>query len=186
MKQKCNTPEALENYSRAQIKKYQDPEFRERTTSSLRRVWESSAYKAQLSASLKRRWLENPPKITSKRYEYISCGKRVELKSTFERDFAVYLDKHGLIWTYEEQRFSLDTLEGRIYIPDFYVKDIDLIVEVKGRFWQDAEAKWDAFSREYPRTRKAILFKQDLARLAKGEVTLEDYVKAECRSQASL
>ena len=186
IKQKSNTPEALKNYSRAQIKKYQDPEFRARTTNALRHVWESPAYKARLSASLKRRWLENPPKCFSRRYEYVSCGKQVTLKSSFERDFAAYLDKCGFIWAYEEHRFSLSTLEDRVYIPDFYVKDIDLIVEVKGRFWKDAEAKWDAFNREYPGTRKTILFKQDLARLAKGEVALEDYVKAEYRSQASL
>jgi hypothetical protein len=178
IKQKSNTPEALKNYSRAQIKKYQDPAFRARTTSSLRLVWASPAYKAKLSASLKRRWLENPPKCFARRYEHVSGGKQVTLKSSFERDFAVYLDKFGFSWSYEEQRFSLVTLEDRIYIPDFYVKDIDLIVEVKGRFWKDAEDKWDAFSREHPGIRKTILFKQDLARLAKGEVTLADYVKA--------
>lgn len=178
IKQKSNTPESIEKYSRAQIKKYQDPEFRERTTNSLRRVWESPAYKAQLSASLKRRWFENPPKCLTRRYEHDACGTQVTLKSTFERDFATYLDQQGFIWSYEEKRFVLSSLEDRVYIPDFYVKDIDLIVEIKGHFWKDAEVKWDAFNIEYPETRKAILFKQDLSRLAKGEVTLADYVKA--------
>lgn len=179
IKQKSNTPESIEKYSRAQIKKYQDPAFRERTTSSLRRVWESPAYKAQLSASLKRRWIENPPKCSSRRYAYdASGGTQVVLKSSFERDFAAYLDQQGFSWSYEEKRYVLSTLEGSVYIPDFYVKDIDIIVEVKGYFWKDAKNKWDAFVREYPSTRKAILFKQDINRLVKSEVSLADYVKA--------
>lgn len=40
------------------------------------------------------------------------------MRSKWERDFALWLDRQGLVWEYEPQRF---VVEGRPYTPDFRV-----------------------------------------------------------------
>ncbi len=167
-----------ERHSAAQKKKYTDPEFRKRTTDALRRVWSSAEYKAKLSTSLRKRWASNPPKCVSRKYEIQTDTGRVIVKSTYERNFIRYLDSLGLKWTYEPKSFVLTSLGGRVLIPDFYVKDLDLVVEVKGYFWHDAKEKWEAFEHEYPSVNKLILFGDDLRKLITGECNLEDCFKA--------
>jgi len=36
------------------------------------------------------------------------------------------------------------------YTPDFWVKDLNLYVEVKGYWRDDAKAKFNAFQKQYP------------------------------------
>lgn len=175
-----STAESKARHSTAQKLKYADPEFRERTTASLRRVWASAPYRAKISASLRKRWATDPPKCISRKYEIQTDEGQIVVKSTYERNFVRYLDALGLKWTYEPRSFVLKTLGGRVLIPDFYVKDLDLVVEIKGYFWHDAKEKWDAFMCEYPDVNKLILFKSDLQKLITGERTLEDCLSEAC------
>lgn len=57
-------------------------------------------------------------------------GRRLTLRSSFEVIFAKYLLKHRIRFEYEPRRFQL--APDTIYIPDFYLPDSDIWVEVKG------------------------------------------------------
>ena len=49
---------------------------------------------------------------------------------------------------YELRSFILS--DGRTYRPDFYVADLQLWLEVKGRWLKDAKERFDLFVQEYP------------------------------------
>lgn len=56
----------------------------------------------------------------------------IKFKSTWEAIFAKWLDSKGFIWQYEPKRFFFD---GFSYLPDFFVKEFNSYVEIKG-FWR--------------------------------------------------
>ena len=91
-------------------------------------------------------------------------------------NFVTYLNERGFSWKYEPKGYTLSLMEDRVYVPDFYVEDLDLIVEVKGYFWKDSKEKWELFNIEYPHLKKVILFKQDLQSIITQEKRLEDYL----------
>lgn len=51
-------------------------------------------------------------------------------RSRLEARYAVLFEDAGLEWRYEVQGFELN--DGRRYLPDFYLPDLDLYVEIKG------------------------------------------------------
>lgn len=59
---------------------------------------------------------------------------RSRLEAAFVKDF---LRTCELEWEYEPKTFVLP--DGRKYTPDFYVKDNDCYVEIKGHRWKTAE-----------------------------------------------
>jgi len=67
-----------------------------------------------------------------------------KLKSSWEHAFAKYLVKLGYVWLYEPDRF--ETPYG-YYTPDFYLPELDIYVEVKGRWREDAKLKYDYFKK---------------------------------------
>lgn len=100
--------------------------------------------------------------------------KGKKFRSHLERDFAKYLDKNHIEWEYEKYKFELlerkeyiDQLDGKkhilrgiFYTPDFYIPELDLIVEIKGT-WFDKRLfnlKLQLFKRKYP-DRKIVIIK---------------------------
>lgn len=77
--------------------------------------------------------------------------KKIIFRSHLERDFAVYLDKNKIKWQYEKNKFELlskeqyfdetdgkmHTLRNVLFIPDFYLPEYNLIVEIKGYPYND-------------------------------------------------
>lgn len=61
--------------------------------------------------------------------------KGIAFKSTWEAIFAKWLDLNNYIWQYEPKRFLFD---GFSYLPDFFVKEFNSYVEIKG-FWRDGD-----------------------------------------------
>jgi hypothetical protein len=109
----------------------------------------------------------------------ITHGKRVLvgstwMRSTYEARFAMFLISNAIEWTYEPKWF--DVGEGKTYLPDFYVPNLDVYVEVKGWWRDDARQKFDAFVRLYPDIRYALVTKIELEALEKREMTLENYI----------
>jgi hypothetical protein len=51
-------------------------------------------------------------------------------RSRLEARYAVMFEKMELDWRYEVQGFQLD--DGRSYLPDFWLRELDLYVEIKG------------------------------------------------------
>jgi len=93
-----------------------------------------------------------------------SHGKRIHYKnncfrSTWESNFAKWLDKNNIKWLYESKTFKLD---NGTYTPDFYLPEFNLWIEVKG-YWRDnAKVKFELFKQKYCGERIKILGRQEL------------------------
>ena len=60
-------------------------------------------------------------------FDYISKGENFRFRSTWERDIAVFLDKHEIDWEYES--VIVDLNKDHTYYPDFYLPKYNLIIE---------------------------------------------------------
>jgi hypothetical protein len=80
-------------------------------------------------------------KLWSKRSIYeTSEGKKVSMDSTWEVAMAKRLDDLGVRWVRDDTLKLSYLTRGRRkrkYIPDFYLPEYDLYIEVKG-YWTDA------------------------------------------------
>lgn len=79
----------------------------------------------------------NPKGIGRSGYYTRADGRKVWLRSSWEKRVAEYLDAHSMRWEYEYRRFSLPN--GRTYLPDFWLEDSGCYWEVKG--WMSEGAK---------------------------------------------
>lgn len=171
-----STKASKKKHSEAQIKKWKNPVIRKKMLDSHRLLRQTPEWRAKVSMGLKKRWKENPPKCISRKYIIKSNKGNIVLRSSYEREFVRYLDENKINWEYEPKTFILKTYSNRVLIPDFYLKEYDLWVEIKGYFWHDAKEKWNAFCDEYSNLKKIILFKKDLNNLINKEKTIEDYI----------
>jgi hypothetical protein len=64
----------------------------------------------------------------------------VYVKSNWERKVGNYLNKSGKKWYYEPHFIKLPS--GTSYLPDFFICDENLYIEVKGRFRNKDKAKF--------------------------------------------
>ena len=78
----------------------------------------------------------------------ITKYKGISFRSSWEAEFAKELDSYDYTWYFEQTRFVLS--DGKLYVPDFYVDELDQFVEVKGYWWPKAKAKFEKFRQEYP------------------------------------
>lgn len=69
------------------------------------------------------------------------------MRSSWERRFAAALDRRGIVWTYEPQRFDLGEIT---YLPDFYVPEFGAHVEVKGWMDPNSQRRIGLFREKYP------------------------------------
>lgn len=62
--------------------------------------------------------------------EYAGC----RFRSRLEARWAIFFERLGLEWVYEPQGFHIPSVEGasRGYLPDFWLPDLEVWVEVKG------------------------------------------------------
>lgn len=75
-------------------------------------------------------------------------NKKVYLRSSYEFDYAKYLDEHKI--NYEVEYFRIEYFDTRknklrIAIPDFYLVDTNTIVEIKSNFTFDKQNMKDKF-----------------------------------------
>lgn len=96
-------------------------------------------------------------------FEAIQGGRRPDLNNTFfrsawEANYARYLDFIGVKWEYEKHSFEFETIKKgtRFYIPDFYLPEDDIWVEVKGYLRNKAKTKLSRFKRYYPEEFKKL------------------------------
>lgn len=66
---------------------------------------------------------------------YAGC----RFRSRLEARWAVFFDELGIAWTYEPQGYEVGYDATRPYLPDFYLPDLELWVEVKG---DDSNIDW--------------------------------------------
>lgn len=109
----------------------------------------------------------------------VAHGKRVQFngqffRSTYESRFAKLMLESGCEYQYEPKWFVLTS--GKAYCPDFYLPSLNLYVETKGWWRDDAKEKFGAFLREYTSTRCALVTKRELEMLERKEMSIEDCV----------
>ena len=79
----------------------------------------------------------------------------VWMRSTWELGFAAALDALELHWQYEPKRFHL--IDGRYYIPDFYILEYDVWIEIKGHWYSRAKQKFEIFLEQYPEVNIVVI-----------------------------
>lgn len=117
--------------------------------------------------------------ISGKKIYKTTRGKRVKyndiwMKSTYESRLANVFDKLKIKWEYECKWFNLRS--GKCYLPDFYLPDFDLYVEVKGWWRDDAFEKFNDYLKEFD-IKCSLVMKNELLLLEKGEASIEDFIK---------
>lgn len=108
------------------------------------------------------RMSENNPGGRSKWFTV--AGKKVQ--GTWERDFALYLEEHGVEWQRGQPlAYVLDGKE-RHYTPDFYLPQFDRYVEVKGYWWGDDRRKMQAVMEQHQDKKFVFVETTDFAAVA--------------------
>lgn len=96
-------------------------------------------YRKNMARKRKRRGKKK--KLWSKQSEYTrKDGSVVLMDSTWEVMMAMRLDELEINWERDpKMKLEYKTRGGRMrnYIPDFYIPDLDIYIEVKG-YWTDA------------------------------------------------
>lgn len=59
----------------------------------------------------------------------------IRMRSSWEVKFAAQLDEYNIIWEYEPKIFKI--LNGKRYIPDFFIKDKNCFIEIKPSYFVD-------------------------------------------------
>ena len=101
-----------------------------------------------------------------KKYKYISpIAGEVYLDGTWELAVAGWLDANGYDWKRNTKRFPYKNLKGTIshYTPDFWVKEFDGYLEVKGYETALDRCKWSQFTESLTVWKKKDL--QEIGRL---------------------
>lgn len=93
-------------------------------------------------------------------YESPIQGK-ICFKSSYEFEYAKYLDSKSILWYYEIETFNLGNMT---YTPDFFLVNEEKFVEVKGYMSELSQNKINKFLEQYPWDLE-ILYKEDLIKL---------------------
>ena len=74
------------------------------------------------------------------------------VRSRPEEQFCRLLVKENIEYLYEPERFDIITSEGyhRTYLPDIYLPNTNIYIEIKGRFRPTDIKKQKAFISQYP------------------------------------
>lgn len=117
--------------------------------------------------------------LSGKTVYKVSHGKRqctdgIWMRSTYETRFAVAMNQMNVEWKYEPRWFELPG--NKLYLPDFFIPSLDLYVEIKGWWRDDAKEKFDSFRVTYPHVKVALIMIDQLKRLEKKEITVENCV----------
>ena len=76
--------------------------------------------------------------------------KSIYFRSSWEANFAKWLDLSGAEWKYEPRAFEVTVNNKKTnYIPDFYLSEFDCYVEIKGYWRFNAKDKVNQFLKTY-------------------------------------
>ena len=165
-----NTPEAKKAHSEASKRNFSVEAFRQEAARRLN----TPESREKAIVSIKDFWTDPTrfrpalEKMYKTRCRKVECSKGViEVKSGYEERTILLLDLLGKKWDYEPRSFYLTDLH-KSYIPDFFVEEDNLWIEVKGYWYKDAKEKWDAWRREYPELKIMLIDKKTLQELEKS------------------
>lgn len=142
LRKNANNEELKKKTGQRSKKLWEDPKFRRKMSltakNTLTRMWEDpevrKRWEHQASERLLKR-LKDPNDSFNNNSKSRGKGgyyKKVWMRSGLERKFAKALDVRNIKWLYEHGRFQY-IYEGlqRTYLPDFYLAEFDLYIELK-------------------------------------------------------
>jgi len=118
----------------------------------------------KLSQILRRKYRNGEIKLNNwgKRYRYRSLQNgEIKLRSKWEREVAKFLDKHSINWEYEASVIPYYDKENKLLrntIPDFYLPDFNLFIEIKGNGEFRSQNTQDKLKSVIDRGYKIVLF----------------------------
>jgi hypothetical protein len=118
----------VESISKAQTNLWKDEEYRKNQVKAFKKKWEDEGYRHKMLDTF-----TNVKPFTR------SDGSVVNMRSTYEVRCSEYLDSLNIKWEFEKDVFEIH-YEGdviRHYIPDFYLPDYKVYIEVKSDFYYD-------------------------------------------------
>lgn len=75
-------------------------------------------------------------------------GIEICCRGSYEVRTVQYFNDNKIDYDWQPKTFTMP--DGRTYTPDCYLPELNLWIEIKGYFYDDAKEKWDWFRREYP------------------------------------
>lgn len=82
------------------------------------------------------------PPATNKWVKY----KNINFRSSWEANFAKWLDLSDIKWLYESETFDLG---NTTYTPDFYLPEFDCYIEIKGYWYSNGKIKFHKFQKNF-------------------------------------
>lgn len=149
------------------LKLWKDSDFIENTVSKMREANKKEYVKEKRSNELLRRWRlpEYKEKIFSSKssVEYVrKDGRKLNLKSSYEKSICESLDRLNIEYLYEEKRFSY-YFNGKYhsYYPDIYLPEYDLFIEIKPNKLQRTEVNMKKFESVIKSGNKIVYMGED-------------------------
>tara|TARA_R100001082_G_scaffold111222_1_gene94217 strand:+ start:776 stop:1132 length:357 start_codon:yes stop_codon:yes gene_type:complete len=94
----------------------------------------------------------------------------MKFRSRFEAQVALALNKQKIKFEFEPHKIGY-VPPPRVYIPDFYIKDHDFYIEVKGRLLQSDRVKHLLVKKQNPELDIKFLFANSRKKIYKGSKT---------------
>lgn len=144
--------ETRRKLSIAHIGKKRTKKSRMKQSKSSKRFWKSDEWlmsdrpkerNQKISEAVSLSYIEGRNKRCKTKYYY----KNVCFRSSWEVKFVKILEKQKIKYEYEKYRFKLPN--DRYYIPDFYLVDNDIYVEIKGYMTKEDEYKIKNFKKKH-------------------------------------
>lgn len=95
-----------------------------------------------------------------------------KVQGTWEFNFAIELNRRNIDWEPHPKppwKFFRDGKECN-YTPDFYIKEDDLFLELKGYWWGNDKEKMNLISEQHSDKNLLIIEKEDYERFLRGEL----------------
>jgi len=142
-------------------------ETREKLSAGAKNQKWNDERKAKHSEVMKKAVFDNPESYTSsnrgrtKQFEVDG----IKFQGKWELEFYNYCKSNNITIERSNEWFEYEWNGTRKYFPDFYLKDKNIYIEVKGFETERDVAKWSAF----PHTLR-IIRKQDIVAIRKGKI----------------
>lgn len=156
----------VENIRKAQINLWKEDSYRKKQCKAFSEKWKDPDYRKQHLETF----------TNTKVYIREQDGKEVVARSSYEVTCTWYLDQLGLVYEYEKGPYEVFVpYENRVtfYYPDFYIKSLDLFIEVKSEFYYIKDKKLNdiKFSTIRQNHKLVLVMENELS-------SIENFVKA--------
>lgn len=128
-------------------------------------------------------FLQDDYAITNDPYATWDTNKKMFFRSSYEKLISDFFDILGVGWMYEPYQFNVGTT---IYVPDFYLPDKDLFVEVKGYWLNASRRKMSFFVQDHPNVNLLLIpwnMKQEVESFVKENINGETGIRKTYRIQ---